>query len=694
MAKQIYIESLKLINFGPFYGENNEIIFETGSRKPHVLIGGKNGAGKTHVLRALYLGITGQVGISDLRSVEADAGATRFNFDHLLNRRARREGVETCSVSVCIAERDADSGDERKLTLTREIMFRANARPIWKSTALRSDGSPEITDSDMIERLRDAFLPRHLARFFFFDAEKSQNFQLGDEDIVKGISRILGLWTYEELEERLRTLVQNTNSELNEPAAANATAKLSEINGRVMHVGGQLKQNDTSKQRIALSLREAEADFANNEDQLKTIGAVDPVKLADTEARRIEAEGAKTKLEGKLDAAWELALPIELLGGLRVKILAQLEAEKRKRSWEDRKAAVSPQLPRIQSAVFESAPEPFRLPDDTLAYYTTRLDRALKSLFDPPPEGVEGIAIHLTETAEAATAVAQILARGSASLTEIIDASRLLERLQDDVQRLDVELRQQKQNVAALGAGEKLHQVRATLRIAIEGHKRKLEELAAERVRLEAELTELHGEETRWTEHVRKADAGLSLVARASAYRDAAGELRKRAADQMRLKINDLVGDLWLDIMGRRHEFTGMTFNRHWECHLIKKDNEKVNWDEVNTSAGQRQVRLLAFYEALRRLALSVPPLVVDTPLGRLDKEVREAVLTKLYLSADGHQSIVLSTNAEIDPDTELFQKMRRRFGRAYTLVPIGNPVSDDYEVAIQEGYFGHSLNP
>ncbi len=693
MAKQIYIESLKLTNFGPFYGDKNEILFDTGSRKPHVLIGGKNGAGKTHILRALYLGITGQVGISDLRSVEADSGATRFNFDHLLNRRARREGVDTCSISVRIAERDADSGDERKLTLTREIVFRANSRPAWKSVAQRSDGSPEITDPDMIERLRDAFLPRHLARFFFFDAEKSQNFQLGDEDIVKGISRILGLWTYEELEERLRTLVQNTNSELNEPAAANATAKLSEINGRVLHVQGLLKQNDDTRQRIALSLREAEASFADNEDQLKTIGAVDPVKLADTEARRIEAEGAKTKLEGVLDAAWELALPIELLGGLRMRILAQLEAEKRKRNWEDRKAAVSPQLPRIQTAVFESASEPYRLSDETLAYYTDRLDRALKSLFDPPPEGVEGVTIHLTETAEAATAITQILARGSASLADIIDASRRLERLQEDVQRLDGELRQQKQNVAAIGAGERLHEARANLRVEIESHKRKLEELVAERVRLEAELNELHGEETRWTENSRKADAGLSLVARASAYRDAAGELRKRAADQMRLKINDLVGDLWLDIMGRRHEFNGMTFNRHWECHLVKKDNEKVNWDEVNTSAGQRQVRLLAFYEALRRLALSVPPLVVDTPLGRLDKEVREAVLNKLYLSADGHQSIVLSTNAEIDPDTELFEKMRRRFGRAYTLVPYGKPDSDDYEVEIQEGYFGHSVN-
>jgi DNA sulfur modification protein DndD len=117
-----------------------------------------------------------------------------------------------------------------------------------------------------------------------------------------------------------------------------------------------------------------------------------------------------------------------------------------------------------------------------------------------------------------------------------------------------------------------------------------------------------------------------------------------------------------------------------------------VPWDDINTSAGQRQVRLLAFYEALRRLAQTVPPLVVDTPLGRLDREVRAAVLDKLYLSNDGHQSIVLATNAEIDPDGPLFGKVRDQFGRAYTLEPEGREDSEDYEVHIEKNYFGKRI--
>ena len=95
----------------------------------------------------------------------------------------------------------------------------------------------------------------------------------------------------------------------------------------------------------------------------------------------------------------------------------------------------------------------------------------------------------------------------------------------------------------------------------------------------------------------------------------------------MRKRVSEHVGELWVDITERGREFVGMDLDSQWQCSLIRRDGKKVTWEETNTSAGQRQVRMLAFYEALRRLAKLVPPLVVDTPLARLDKEVRANVL-------------------------------------------------------------------
>jgi DNA sulfur modification protein DndD len=133
-----------------------------------------------------------------------------------------------------------------------------------------------------------------------------------------------------------------------------------------------------------------------------------------------------------------------------------------------------------------------------------------------------------------------------------------------------------------------------------------------------------------------------------------------------------------------------MEFDSHWNCLLNRRDGQKVSWEEVNTSAGQRQVRLLAFYEALRRLARIVPPLVIDTPLARLDKEVRANVLERLYLG--GHQSIILATNAEIDPEGTVLDKIRDQIARTYTLHAHGMPDSTDYEVHVTQDFFGHSL--
>jgi hypothetical protein len=76
--------------------------------------------------------------------------------------------------------------------------------------------------------------------------------------------------------------------------------------------------------------------------------------------------------------------------------------------------------------------------------------------------------------------------------------------------------------------------------------------------------------------------------------------------------------------------------------------------------------------------------------MGRLDKEVRQAVLERLYLT--GHQSIILSTNSEIDPESEQFTRIRDKLARVYTLHPEGNPESEEYTVRVSDDYFGKNL--
>ena len=257
---QVFIDSLTVENFGPFYGRSN-INFSPVEDRCGILIGGKNGAGKTHLLRALYLAVVGETGVHDLKTLDTGSDATRFLFERTLNRKALAQGKEISRLEIELTQRDERGGGAKKMKVVREITHRPSGQR-WKSFVIKPDGNTEDDDA-AIQRLRDSFLPRHLARFFFFDAERSQGVHLGDKDIVEGVSRILGLWTYGELEQDLRSLVQNTiprtyNSNTlhtEESKLVDLTADVSKLQGHLRAKGEELKDN-TKK------LRELTTEFS------------------------------------------------------------------------------------------------------------------------------------------------------------------------------------------------------------------------------------------------------------------------------------------------------------------------------------------------------------------------------------------------------------------------------------------------
>ncbi len=686
---EVSVESLTIKNFGPYHGEH---VFKFGNLDGRcgILIGGKNGAGKTHLLRALYLAVVGERGVVDLKKVDPGSDATRFIFEKSLNRKAELKGENTVKLSVVVSQRDERGGGTRKVSLMREIRHRQNSPPSWRSTAKKSDDNTEITDEDVIQKLRDSFLPRHLARFFFFDAERSQSLHLGQQDIVEGISRILGLWTYSELETDLRQLVQTKIPKTySSPSAADAATKLADLSADVLRAEGHLKARQSEQRSAVRDFGEAEAELLKIEDELKAIGAVDPSELQQFHDQSTEITKSKADMEAQLKEAWEAAMPIALLGDYRKELHSYLVREEKRRDWESSRAAVEPKIPQVKDDVFENVPPEFALKDDFQAFYLERLEKALYRLFHPPPEGMSDSA-YAAERNDVSAQIRARLASHGASLRNIAELCTNVERLDAKLREIDQSLKRLQQNSAALARGNELHGQRGEYTEKRNQFSKRLSELSSEIKLLEEKITELKREETNQRELAEKVEKGQSLAALAARYREAAGDIRDRAAIQLREQIANRVGELWIDFTERGREFASMEFDKLWNCILRRRDGSKVSWDEINASAGQRQVRMLAFYEALRRLAKLIPPLVVDTPLGRLDREVKESVLDQLYLT--GHQSIILTTNSEIEPDGPLFNRVKDRIARAYTLHPHGEKDSQDYEVRVTNDYFGSDV--
>jgi DNA sulfur modification protein DndD len=101
--------------------------------------------------------------------------------------------------------------------------------------------------------------------------------------------------------------------------------------------------------------------------------------------------------------------------------------------------------------------------------------------------------------------------------------------------------------------------------------------------------------------------------------------------------------------------------------HLARKDDIKINakiephtfavkllndfGDEIpkkSLSAGERQIYAIAMLDALAKTSGRKLPIIIDTPLGRLDSKHRRKLVENYFPNAS-HQVIILSTDTEID---------------------------------------------
>lgn len=88
------------------------------------------------------------------------------------------------------------------------------------------------------------------------------------------------------------------------------------------------------------------------------------------------------------------------------------------------------------------------------------------------------------------------------------------------------------------------------------------------------------------------------------------------------------------------------------ESKMTSGDNEIVLPVEVKQqlSAGEKQIFIMALYQALSQLNKIDVPYIVDTPFARIDKEHRGKILEKFFKKLNG-QIIILSTDEEIVGD-------------------------------------------
>ena len=202
--------NIKINNFRQYY-KTVDFDLSTNDDKNIVVIGGKNGYGKTNFLISIVWCLYGekisQIDDNFKKEIQKEKNYSSF-MQQSINWSAQKEGIDTFSVSILVEEIELPeisklSSNADKVLITRS---RNTSTTEEKLSIVDPISNIEIFDNeeDKFNFINDYIIPIDAAKFVFFDAEKIAeiaNLSIKEEGsfINDALGKILGLDNYETL---------------------------------------------------------------------------------------------------------------------------------------------------------------------------------------------------------------------------------------------------------------------------------------------------------------------------------------------------------------------------------------------------------------------------------------------------------------------------------------------------------------
>jgi DNA sulfur modification protein DndD len=329
------IKQIKFENFRIYKGVN-EVDLEPDNSKNISVIAGKNGFGKTTFLTSLiwvfYGKMMGEVEDKYRRDIKSAGGYDKF-LKTLMNRDVaaefNNEGKNSPVLSVMIELKNLSipSIPCNSVKIKRSY----NLKTEMESLTILIDGieselSKEVGNEVFIN---DFILPREIAKFFFFDAEKIVSLAEAKskqelKNLSKAYSEVLGIKKYEDLKKNLETLLSKSKRD---GASKEQKAKLEKLVAKE-HELQELQEIHLDK--LASYDKEISSQKALSDGlQEKLIREGNGITLEELQALKKEREEYKTEsveIKNKLRKLLDIA-PIVLAGGKLLELKKQLDNE-------------------------------------------------------------------------------------------------------------------------------------------------------------------------------------------------------------------------------------------------------------------------------------------------------------------------------------------------------------------------------
>lgn len=624
------LESVTLRDVGTYKGSHNfDLAPRTryGTRRPIVLFGGLNGAGKTTFLSAVRLCLYGR---QALESAPTQKEYAEY-LAGLVHRGVMSEQRPT-SAGVAVDFTYSRLGETHQYKLERSWQIKGS-KVEEKLCLFRERSELAYLEDEQAQAFISSLVPAGVASFFFFDGERIGELAKDDDDAVltDAIRRLMGLDIADRLDSDLSTYVRNRR-------ATSEGDVLSEVLAVQKEYEQTVAAADALQTEITTIIQPALDSAVTRREELRSrlsdrggAWAVDRSAVEDLlqqlGKQRIDVE---EKVREVLAGSGVFAFAPKLTK----KAAAAIDAEQQFLDYQRAGAVIAQQVDSLKRMLKE-----IQGSAGWRGVANRCVDEWSKGL--RPAERTK--IVHGLSGSEAAKVLDALVNKSDSARQEFQDYAGMLSRLADtesaQQERLRhappegtikvafAEFQDASEKVALLEARRSaaLQEARRLLWIAI-NHARK-------RKKLEAKVRDSSVQDAATRTAIDVQDLIVSYKSRAAVLK--CELLRKNflTAHQRLARKDDSISDVHID----PGTFKISLFGRGGEA-LQKKA----------LSAGEKQIFAIAMLEALGRTSGRHLPVIIDTPLGRLDSKHREKLVASYFPTAS-HQVIILSTDTEVD---------------------------------------------
>lgn len=605
---------IEMYNFGRYAGKNTFDTTVTRGRNV-ILVRAPNDRGKTTLFKAIKFALYG----------DRDTPASSW-----INFQAAAKGDGKMYVEIVFDE----GGKEHRLR--RSVGFRKtprgeeiNIKGLPKAELFRRGGGAASTTSGGESRDRiDAILPRDASQFFFFDGEEIQGYIKNQGKQVKhAIEKILGIKELYNAADDLRHIKDGLDAEYSRIARSHTKSqrdreKLDGVERELAGIQDSIDGNETLRRGASARHKELKESLAQYES-IKSF--VEERGRAEAECARIqesikEVDKSLAKQRGDLGISMLVGLLDIIDRGTDTGATAD-ECESRTiRRMVDNNAKTCVCGRAIDAKSYKVLEAKTRHSDPPTALLLKRFVERM--LIDIRPyqresnlrQSVENRAAHIRDRDTQRTIIQRCMA-------EIKNNTSV----DDDITRLE---RDYEEAARDMGKYERDNQALAIARRKKEAEKEKIEG------KIEASMDDVP------LQHAKNRKRVCDMLI------EGVGEAIEQFYQKRKPELEGHVSRIFTRLTNNPELYKGIKIDREFNLVVVRHDGTELPTDTYSPSAGASQIVATAMIGGMNRFATIDAPIVVDTPLGRLDDIHRTNVMR--YYSEMGRQVIILYQPKEI----------------------------------------------